>query len=374
MTREATAVLIAWIALAGCINPATAQTGFYPTTAVTMGVEARRYSFGAGFGAASIRQVAVPVAVVVPVGRRFAIDVGTAIAATRVTRSNGSFVQLNDITDTQVRASYVFGPDVAVITLMVNLPTGEEQITLSEFAVTSAIASPFLSFPVSTYSAGTSVTGGLALAQPIGPWNIGLAGSLRVNSEYEPFLDAPEPFTYREGLEGRIRLAAERLVGSTSVAIGLTYGTHGQDEFQRGSVSLGGYRSGDRLIAELAVQGPVGRGALTGYLWNYHRFAATDSVDLGVANKENVVAAGLSGSFPVGPAVDFQPGLEGRVWSPERGSGRLLGVRTALAIRPVDRFALVPEARFDSGSFDTQAGNSISITGWGLSLFLRYSL
>ncbi|NNG17114.1 MAG: hypothetical protein HKM89_11605 [Gemmatimonadales bacterium] len=374
MRREGVVAVTGWIALAGFAVPLAAQARFYPTTAVTTGVEARRYSFGAGFGAASIRQVAAPLAIVVPVGRRFAIDVGTAIAATRVTRSDGSFAELNQITDTQVRASYIFGRDVAVVTVMVNLPTGDEEISVAEFAVTSAIASPFLSFPVSTYSSGTSVTGGVAVAQPLGPWNVGLAGSLRLNSKYEPFVDAPEPFTYREGLEGRVRFAAERLVGSTSLAMGLTYSTHGQDEFQRGSISLGGYQSGDRLVAEFGMSGPVGGGTLTGYIWNYHRFAARDSVDLGVANRENVVAAGLSGSFPLGRSVELQPGLEGRIWSPDRGTGRLLGLSTALAIRPADRFAVVPEGRIDAGSFETQAGRSITVTGWGFSLFIRYSL
>jgi hypothetical protein len=368
------AALASWFVLTGFVAPVTAQAGFYPTTAVTTGVEARRYSFGAGFGTASVRQIAAPLAIVIPVGRRFAIDVGTAIAATRVTRSDGSFAELNQVTDTQVRASYIFGRDVAVVTVMVNLPTGTEQISLAEFAVTSAIASPFLSFPVSTYSSGSSVTGGLALAQPLGPWNIGLAGSVRINSKYEPFADAPEPFTYREGLEGRIRFAAERLVGSTSLALGLTYSSHGQDEFERGSISVGGYHSGDRLVAELGVSGPAGAGTLTGYIWNYHRFAARDSLDLGVTNRENVIAAGLSGSFPLGRQVEFQPGLEGRIWSPDGGTGRVLGLSTALAIRPADRLAFVPEGRFDAGSFDTQAGRSISVTGWGFSLYLRYSL
>ncbi len=347
----------------------------YPSSAVSTGVDLRGYSFGRGFQTESIRQVSAPFTIVVPIGRRFVVDLGAAFASTRISRADGSFAELSRFTDTQLRASYVFGRDAVVATVLVNVPTADEQITLNEFAVVSAIASPFLSFPVTTYGAGTSVTAGLALAQPVSSrWSLGIAGGLRLNSGYQPFEDAPTLFSYREGLEGRLRVGAEGLIGSSALTLGLTYSTYGQDEFRAGDLTLGGYQSGDRLVVELGLSSPVGSGGISASVWDYHRFRALDSLDGAIPNQENLFGGGAVGWFPLGPDLELRPGIEWKVWSPNNGTGRLIGAGMGLGLAVGDAVTLLPEARVDVGSFETDGGAKFDLTGWGISLYLRYSL
>ncbi|MGH7658875.1 MAG: hypothetical protein ACREL6_11635, partial [Gemmatimonadales bacterium] len=207
---------VAFALIAPCsplLAPSVGAQGLYQDREFAAGVQARTYSFD-NLGTESISQVALPVAVIFPVTTRFSIDIGGAWARTTVAPEGAPEQSFSGFTDTQIRAAYVFGRDAVVATLLMNLPTGEETTSLSEFAVAGAASSSFLSFPVPTYGTGTSMTGGLAAALPAGAWNFGLAGSLRISSSYEPFTGQGEDFTYDPGVEGRVRVGVDRLVGS----------------------------------------------------------------------------------------------------------------------------------------------------------------
>ena len=100
------------------------------------------------------------------------------------------------------------------------------------------------------------------------------AGSLRLNAEYQPFSDAASTSVrYQPGLEGRLRVGADRLIGSSRLALGFTFSTFDNDQFTGLATGTGHYSPGNRLIGEASFTSPAGSGSLTTYAWDYYRTA-----------------------------------------------------------------------------------------------------
>ena len=217
------------------------------------------------------------------------------------------------------------------------------------------------------------MTGGLAAATELGSWNVGIAGSLRMSGEYEPFSDLDT--RYSPGTEARVKLGLDRLLGSSRLNVGFTFSTFGNDDFKDlGGGSSGQYQPGNRFIGELALSFLAGNGSITGYIWDYYRAAADSS-----SNKENILSIGASGSWPVGGSMRLEPLIESRFWSPEGGNGKLFGAGAALRIPMGERFVISPSGRFDFGSTKyppppVSDGSVHNITGWGFSVLLRYDI
>ena len=368
-TAAARALSLASLALA---PPAVAQYVPEPG-AVSTGVEARYYRFGQDLGVRSLGQFAVPLAVVFPVGR-VTIDAGAWLAATSLTRFDGARETVTGITDTQVRAAYVLGSDALVLTAMVNLPTGAENLTAAEYAVLSAASSSFLAFPVNAYGSGASATLGAAAAFRAGSWNLGIAGSARISDEFTPFEDADGSFTYKSGLEGRVRFGADHLVGNGKFAFGLTFSTFSDDEFHNGAGATGVYRPGRRLIGEVSYTTLIRSALVTGYIWDFYRTSG-DSAGTRVANNDNLFAAGIASRVPMGPTFNLEPGAELRFANPAEGSAILLDLSLATRIRLSSRYTLIPVAKIGFGRLEEpDPGFGHSIRGIGMSAFLRWSL
>jgi hypothetical protein len=358
--RSACAV-IGLLVLAG---RAEGQENLVTSRSVITGIQARSYSIEDG---TETRQFAFPLALAMPLNDRLSVDIGAYYASTESEDNT-----ISGLTDTQIRASYVFGRDALVATLMVNLPTGKTQ-EFDQTATAGAAAANFLSFPVNAYRTGTSITGGLAAATELGSWNVGIAGSVRMSGEYEPFSDVDTK--YAPGTEARVKLGLDRLLGSSRFTFGLTFSTFGNDDFEDlGGGGSGQYQPGNRFIGEMALAFLAGNGSITGYVWDYYR-ASSD----GSSNKENILTVGASGSWPVGSRMRLEPLAEAKFWSPEEGSGKLFGTGAALHIPVGERVTLSPSARFDFGSTQfpdppISDGSDHSITGWGFSVLLRYEI
>ncbi len=340
--------------------------GLFPEATAIGGVTLRQYDYEDGFGVDYVRQLAFPIAVALPLGKRISVDIGTWYATTFVGQG-GSHESFQDITDTQVRGTYVFGNDAVVASLMVNLPTGPETTTLQNFGVAASSASNFLLFPVNTYGSGFSVTPGLAGAITKGNWNLGLAASVRWSAEYQPFSgSANSNVNYQPGIETRLRAGVDRLVGQGRMALGVTFSTFANDELT-GAVT---FDPGNRLLVDGEFATPAGSGTVAFYAWNYYRAASG-----GTAGKEDVFTAGVSGSWALGAKARVEPLVEARFWSPEDGSGRLFGAGTSLRYQLTPRFTFVPTARLDVGSVETPTSNGTkSVLGWELGALLKVGL
>ena len=351
--------------------PLAAQTPLLDRPAGGFGVDVQYYNYAEGFGFRSTRQIAVPFAVAVPVGRRLTLDLGGAWATTTAETDAGD-MSIDGLTDTQLRATYVFGADALVASLSVNLPTGKETNTAEEFVAGSSVASNFLLFPVNSYGNGTSVTGGLAGAVRAGNWNLGAAVSGRWNASYQPFSETGQSLEYSPGIEGRARLGADRLIGQSRLMFGFTVSTFGDDEFSGSGIVPGRYSPGTRFIGEASYAFPAGTGQLQLFAWDYFRSEGSSS-DGASANKENIFTVGLSGGFPFGRFF-LDPAIDARIWSPQEGSGYLIGGQVGLRIPVGGRGAIVPSFRYDQGSIKDATDDSFSVYGLSGSVYLRYSL
>ena len=363
MSRATLTTLLLALPAAGA-----AQLPVYPRNIAAGGIEARGYSFGSGFTSASISQVSMPIAAVVPFGERLSFDLGTAYAYTVREAPDGTEGEISGLTDTQVRASYVFGQDQVVATLVANLPTGvQTEANLPDLQAAGAISSSFLLFPVNSYTNGGSLTGGLAFAFQAGTWNLGLSAGARVSGEYEPY--AGTDVSYQPGVEGRLRLGADRLVGSSRLSFGFTVSDFGTDEFTNGS-----YRPGNRLVGEATLIAPLGASTLTAYVWDYYRTNSNDdSNTLGdYGNAENLLDAGVSANSPLTRSLSLLSLVEVRSWAPDGGDGFLAGAGLGLRVATGDHFSLSAGGRLDTGSITSPSGTDYDLSGWGATVFVRY--
>ena len=365
-----TPILSAALLLATLPGAVRAQENLFPQATVIGGAEVRQYSFGNSFTVDRVRQVAVPLGVVVPIGKRFSFDIGSSWATTSIKRPAGGSESFSGLTDTQLRGSYILGSDALVVSVMLNLPTGKRSITQQEFGVASSTSSNFLLFPVNSYGTSFSVTPGLAAATTAGDWNLGLAASARMSATYSPFKG--DSATYKPGVESRFRGGVDRLIGSSRFSLGATFSTFSTDELRGGgSLGSGSFDPGNRILVDLGIVSPVGGGTLGIYLWNYHRIRSGSATSQSAAGgKENVFTAGLNGSFGLSKSLSLEPVAEARFWSPESGSGRLFGAGTALRIEAGTHVAFMPSVRFDLGTIKNATG-SHSITGWDAGALIR---
>ena len=348
-----TAVVIS-IAAAGA--PAVAQTPLEP--GLRIGPQFMQYEIADPIGV-KISEFSVPLFAVVPITRAFAIDVGTAYASAEVKATDGSGAssRINGLTDTQLRGSYTFGADAVVLSLGLNLPTGKSTATLEQLPAATYIGSDFLAFPVTNMGTGFGVTGGLAVARPLGNWNVGFGASVRHASAYDPLDDdgTGTRLRYEPGDEYRGRLGVDRLVGNGRLTMGLTYSAFANDK-----VSGTTYNSGDRFIGQISYGGVAGPGELTLAVWDLYRasgeLAGTETGSDQIANV--LLAYGLR----AGGAV-IEPSVEYRNWQAEGSSTSSLvnlGLRTVFRAGPV---AVVPAVRYATGGFGA-GGSRADLTGW----------
>ena len=337
------------------------------------GAELRVVSFEALPSVKRLRQLSLPVGVVVPLGR-LQLDASTAFVSTQLTRVDSTAHEVNHLTDTQLRGVYVFGRDALVATLAFNLPTGPRNASARDYSVLGAVSPMLLGFPVAAYANGFSATAGLAAAMPAGSrWSLGLAGSLRVSGRFTPYVDSAGPITYKPGLEGRIRAGADGLLGVSRLSVGFTYSTFGDDQFGGTGTFRGEYKPGPRWLAEASFLAPLGSSILNISAWNFHR-AAGDTTGASTRNRENLAAVEASLAIPIGAAFTIEPAVSGRFSKPELGRGRLLGAGASARIRLGDHVTVIPTGRYDDGWIENPQGERSGVTGAYASVFLRIGI
>jgi hypothetical protein len=270
----------------------------------------------------TLSQLAVPVFVTVPLGRALTIDAGSAFASSAVSRGDSSST-ISGLTDTQLRAHYTFGSDFVVLTAGVNLPTGNATARSEQIPAALRIGSDFLTFPISNMGTGLGITGGVAVARPVGAWSLGAGASLRRSGAYEPFELSPTTrLRYQPGNEYRARVGADRTTAAGQLTLGLTYSTFGDDEVA-GSV----YNTGDRTTAQASYVGALGARTLTLSAWNLYRGAGARA-DGARAPWENVANALVAIGGTVGERLWLEPSVQLRHWLRRVDAGGTTGARS----------------------------------------------
>lgn len=353
--------------------PAVAQIPVDRVASGGTGVEVRTAVFERGIRLHRATQVVVPVMAEVPITRRVSIDVGANYVSTQLSTFDGLMTDVAAFTDARLRAVYEAVPNALVVSLAANLPTGKSQIDDSQLAVVRSIAQNFFPFPVSSYGAGFGVTGAVAGARRFGEWNVGVAASARYLGTYEPLADVPAE--YSPGVEGRIRLAAQRAVGDrTRVQTAFTFSTFGTDAFVAPSTTSASfeYRPGNRYIGELGVLHQVGRSTIRGIGWAMFRAAGSSVGAVGSESSESLYFGGVGWSVPVSSRASLEPGIDARFGRSADGERvRLVGLRVRSAIRPASRVSLVGSVRMERGSIRVVGLGEAGVWGFRTSAFLR---
>ena len=270
----------------------------------------------------TISEFTTPVFVVIPITPALTMDVGTAFAWARV-QPNGAGTEptssISGLTDTQVRANLSLGTDFVVLTAGLNIPTGRETARKDEQLAAFRIGNDFLAFPISNMGTGFGATGGIALARPIGSWNLGIGGSLRQSASYKPVVDntGARP-RFQPGNEYRARIGLDHPYGTGRFAVGLTYAKYGNDEIG-GSI----YNTGDRFISQIGINNSFGGVNVLVSAWNLYRRSGTIFTG-DRTGPENIANVLLGVGFRAASGT-IEPSLELRNWTQENLSASMLG-------------------------------------------------
>jgi hypothetical protein len=217
---------------------------------------------------------------------------------------------------------------------------------------------------------GLAVTGGVAVARPVGAWNLGAGGSVRRSAGYEPFSIPGQTLRFQPGNEYRVRVGVDRAVRAGRAALGLTYSAFGKDD-AGGSV----YNTGNRLIAQGTYVDALSGHEVT--LAAYDVFRGRGSYPSGApAGTENI--ADVFGSVvvrafgaPIEPTMELRHWLQhvlgtttGTVTTPDRTQTSVLatlGLRTRvesahLRVVPSAGYTFGRMAMLDAAGTPTKGG------------------
>ena len=338
------------------------------STAVILDPQFVNYKLGTGSTARTISQLGVPFAVIIPFSDRFNIDISSSYANSQVKVPGQATSTITGLTDTQLRGNLTLGDNAAIITLGVNLPTGQYKVPDGQQAAAGQIGNDFLIYPVTSMGAGLAATGGIGFAQNLGTWNLGVGASFRYSTAFDAYVVQTSTLRFTPGNEARVRVGLDRPVGDGSFNVSVTYSKFGKDQADTYTAP-----TGDRALAQTALAIPMGSGSdLLLSAWDLYR--ATSS-QVGPEPQttspwENVGNAGVAMGWQVG---DFyvQPNIEGRIWNV---GGNKAGLLTNAGVRL--RFAWAglsvnPSATYSFGSLYTIGQPATDVTGFKASLLIR---
>jgi hypothetical protein len=314
----------------------------------------------------TISEFALPIFVVVPISRAFNVDVGTSYTSARVENNGGAggTSTISGLTDTQIRANLNLGVDFVVLTAGVNLPTGRSTASPEEQLAALQMGNDFLALPISNMGTGFGATAGLAVARPLGEWNVGFGASLRRSSAYEPFEDnAGGRPRFQPGNEYRARLGVDHAFGTGRFALGMIYSRFADDELA-GSL----YNTGDRYITQLGFNNSIGPADLVVAGWNLFRSQGTIFTG-GTSARENIANVLIGVGFHTMRGV-VEPTFEVRNLQTAHAKPSTLGNLGLRYSVDMGSFAITPSAAYTVGKFATSVG-AADMTGFRAMLAIR---
>lgn len=315
----------------------------------------------------TISEFTTPIFVVIPVSSMINFDVGTAYATARVVPNGSNSEQpstISGLTDTQVRANLMLGNDFVVLTAGINLPSGRETATQAQQLAAFRIGNDFLSFPISNMGTGLGATGGVAIARPIGSWNLGLGGSFRQSAAYDPFVANGVKQRFEPGSEYRARIGVDHPYGMGRFAIGLTYSKFGDDD-----IAGFAYNTGDRYIAQAGFNNSFGRANVIVNAWNLYRRSGT--IFTGEHTGPEDIANVLVGFGFSTLAGALEPSVELRNWTQENLSASVLGTLALRYTGTAGALSITPSAGYTFGRFAATTGNA-TLSGFRAALAMRW--
>ena len=355
------------------VTPAAAQNAVSFGT----GAQFQGYSFGEGLGVKAANLFMVPFAAQIPVSSKFSADVYTAYATGRALIGETEHT-LSGMVDTRIRANYQATP-WALLTVGVNVPTGNSTHTDSEARVAAVLASEILGFREASWGLGLGVTTGIATAYNVGGTGVGLGVSYRVASEFEPVADST--LKYTPGNEMRIRLGLDRNIGGNKLTGGITFQNYSEDRVDNRDL----FQPGNRWRGDIAYSFRTSTtAAWTAYatnVWREHGDVNINIVDQSGASlrdstfstgTQNLMIAGLAGSVRLG-SLSLLPNIDARrqTRSLEGGEGWLVGAGTEVPLR-AGSFNITPGGRIAFGKIQGESPVNHNMIGGEVTVGIRW--
>jgi hypothetical protein len=343
------------------------------------GVQFQSYSLSEALGAEVATLTLIPVAYALPVGDRFGLELYGAYANGSVEKGGVTYT-LQGPVDTQIRASYQASP-WAVLTALVNVPTGNSTHDAEEAVVASVLSTDVLGFREANWGTGAAFTAGLATAHQAGDWGLGIGVSYRLSNGFEP--TEGSNLTFQPGNEVRVRLGLDRNVGEDGkFTMGLTFQNFSEDQYDGRNL----FQAGNRFRIDASYALRAGRSTWALYAVNVWREAGDAFLDLVnpqgtivgdstlVIGSQNLLVLGINGSAPVGSTLRVRPSAELRYQSREEGNGEgwIMGAGADVPLRLSGSFDLFPRAKLLFGSLTAVSGQSESLWGLELGFTLRW--
>lgn len=316
----------------------------------------------------TITETAVPVFVYMPLRPGLTLDIGSAFAMANVKSTvNGQTTEskISGPTDTQIRATMNLGSDMVLVTAGINVPTGKSTADTSEQMAAALIGNDFLVFPISSMGSGFGGTGGLALAKPVGQWNLGAGVSVRTGMPFDPYEDAAgNKLRYEPGSEMRARIGLDHPYGTGRASLGFTYSKFGDDKFQ---ASI--YNTGDRLLTQGSLSNSIWGGDYMLSAWNLFRTSGTlaDGSATGTESITDITGAyGVRmGAGRVEPMVSFRTWMQADLPASLQSTFSLRYEWTS------GRLGISPMAGYTIGKLGASATESSSLSGYRAQLTIR---
>ena len=310
----------------------------------------------------------MPFAVIVPFSDRFNIDISSSYANSQVKVPGAATSTINGLTDTQLRGNLTLGDNAAVVTLGVNLPSGQYKVPDGQQAAAGQIGNDFLIYPVTSMGNGLAATGGIGFAQTLGDWNLGVGASFRYSTPFDAYQVQTQVLRFTPGNEARIRVGLDRPVGDGSFNVSLTYSKFGKDQADTYTAP-----TGDRALAQTALSVPVGSGGdVLLSAWDLYRASSSQvgPPPQSTSPWENVANAGVALGFHMGDTY-IQPNIEERIWNVD---GNKAGLLTNVGVRlrfDMMGLSMNPSATYSLGSLYTVGQPATDVTGFKASLLIR---
>jgi hypothetical protein len=324
------------------------------------------YKLGTGSAARTVSQLGMPVAWIVPFSDKFNMDISTNYANSQVTSTGTATSSISGLTDAQLRGNYTLGDNAAIVTLGVNVPSGQYKVASAQQTAAGQIGNDFLLYPVSSMGNGLAVTGGVGFAQTLGDWNLGLGASFRYSSSFDAYEVQSTVLRFTPGSEARLRVGLDRPVGDGSFNVSLTY-----SKFGNYTAADTSYGSGDRAMVQSAYAVPIGGNRdLVVSLWDLYR-GVGQQIGNTPSPSENVGNIGVAVGFQLASGLYIQPTVEERSWIFNNANAGMLtnvGVRLRFAWAGL---SMNPSATYSLGSLTNVGLPSTDIAGFKVALLIR---
>ncbi len=337
------------------------------------GVHIKTWSFEEESGFERFTEIAFPITYSLPVSRRLSLDVVTSPFLSTLSPISGSGESLNNLTDTYIRTSYILGDNLALLNCGVGIPSGKTNLDNKELSIAGIAANRPLDNPVSNLGAGLNLNFGLAVAQKIGSWVLGLGAGYAFKGEYTALLDTSE-ITVDPGNELNLSFGIDRDFelenGKAKLIADIVFTNYLRDQYSAlRSVPLI-FEAGDKIVAQVRFLYPLGIFKPISFSIQNRWRLDNKSTNAALIDNGNELELSLALFHPLSDKFRFKYVLDSKIYSntvDDAEGAFVFGVGLGGIYKISDYFTFDPTVKFSKGKINTGPGTDIGITGFEFS-------